>query len=74
MPLTVEGTATYNIENLAGAALLAMKLGIPSADIAQVFATFGRDLADNAGRLMRFDIGGVRSCSITRTIRTGCAV
>jgi len=60
MPLTVEGTATYNIENLAGAALLAMKLGILSADIAQVFATFGRDLADNAGRLMRFDIGGVR--------------
>ena len=28
--------------------------------IAQVFATFGRDLADNAGRLMRFDIGGVQ--------------
>ncbi len=28
--------------------------------IAQVFATFGRDLADNAGRLMRFDIGGVK--------------
>jgi UDP-N-acetylmuramyl tripeptide synthase len=60
MPLTVDGTATYNVENLAGAALVATKLGVPPATIAQVFATFGRDLADNAGRLMRFDIGGVR--------------
>jgi cyanophycin synthetase len=32
---------------------------VPPATIAQVFATFGRDLADNAGRLMRFDLGGV---------------
>jgi len=60
MPLTVDGTATYNVENLAGAALVATKLGVPSAKIAQVFATFGRDLADNNGRLMRFDIGGVQ--------------
>jgi len=60
MPLTVDGTATYNVENLAGAALVATKLGVPPATIAQVFATFGRDLADNAGRLMRFDIGGVK--------------
>ena len=60
MPLTVDGTATYNVENLAGAALVATKLGVPPATIAQVFADFGRDLADNAGRLMRFDIGGVK--------------
>jgi len=60
MPLTVEGTATYNVENLAGAALVAAKLGVPPATIAKVFATFGRDLADNAGRLMRFDSGGVK--------------
>jgi UDP-N-acetylmuramyl tripeptide synthase len=60
MPLTVDGTATYNVENLAGAALVATKLGVPPATIAQVFAAFGRDLADNAGRLMRFDIGGVK--------------
>lgn len=60
MPLTVAGTATYNVENLAGAALVATKLGVPSVTIAQVFATFGRDLADNAGRLVRFDIGGVK--------------
>jgi UDP-N-acetylmuramyl tripeptide synthase len=60
MPLTIEGTATYNVENLAGAALVATKLGVLPATIAQVFANFGRDLADNAGRLMRFDIGGVK--------------
>jgi cyanophycin synthetase len=67
MPLTVDGTATYNVENLAGAALAATQLGVPPVTIAQVFATFGHDLADNAGRLMRFDIGGVR------IIRTACA-
>jgi UDP-N-acetylmuramyl tripeptide synthase len=60
MPLTIEGTATYNVENLAGAALVAAKLGVPPETIAQVFSTFGRDLADNNGRLMRFDIGGVK--------------
>ncbi len=32
---------------------------------------FGLDPADNAGRLMRFDVDGVRSCSTTRTTRTG---
>ncbi|MEY2921020.1 MAG: hypothetical protein RL261_2325 [Pseudomonadota bacterium] len=60
MPLTIEGAATYNVENLAGAALVATKLGVPPATIAQVFSSFGRDLADNNGRLMRFDIGGVK--------------
>lgn len=60
MPLTVAGTATYNVENLAGAALVATRLGVPPVTIAQVFAAFGRDPADNAGRLMRFDIGGVK--------------
>ena len=60
MPLTIEGTATYNVENLAGAALVATQLGVPPATVAQVFASFGRDLADNNGRLMRFDIDGVK--------------
>jgi UDP-N-acetylmuramyl tripeptide synthase len=60
MPLTIDGTATYNVENLAGAALVATKLGVPPATIAQVFARFGLDLADNMGRLMRFDLGGVK--------------
>ena len=60
MPLTVDGTATYNIENLAGAAIVAARLGIPAPTIARVFSRFGLDLADNAGRLMRFDVDGVR--------------
>jgi cyanophycin synthetase len=60
MPLTVAGSATYNVENLAGAALVAARLGIAPTTIAQVFATFGLDLADNMGRLMRFDVGGVQ--------------
>jgi UDP-N-acetylmuramyl tripeptide synthase len=60
MPLAVEGTATYNIANLAAAALAAAALGVPPATIGAVFADFARDPADNAGRLMRFDRGGAR--------------
>ncbi len=60
MPLTVEGSATYNIANLAGAALAAAALGVPPASIAAVLARFGANAADNFGRLMRFERGGVR--------------
>jgi cyanophycin synthetase len=60
MPLTVEGSATYNIANLAGAALAASVLGIAPAVIAGVFARFGRSGADNMGRMMRFERNGVR--------------
>jgi UDP-N-acetylmuramyl tripeptide synthase len=60
MPLTVSGSATYNISNLAGAALGAAALGIPPAVIAGVFVHFGTSIADNFGRLMRFERAGVR--------------
>jgi cyanophycin synthetase len=60
MPLTVGGSAGYNVANLAGAALTAAALGVPPADIAQVLARFGSSAADNFGRLMRFERGGVR--------------
>jgi cyanophycin synthetase len=60
MPLTVEGIATYNIANLAGAALAAAALGVPPATIAAVVTRFGANAADNFGRLMRFERGGVR--------------
>lgn len=60
MPLTVEGSATYNIANLAGAALAAVALGIPAAVVAAVFARFGSSVTDNLGRMMRFERGGVR--------------
>lgn len=60
MPLTVDGTAAYNISNLAGAALGAAALGIPPALIAEVFGRFGARASDNPGRMMRYDVGGVR--------------
>jgi UDP-N-acetylmuramyl tripeptide synthase len=60
MPLSVSGLAKYNISNLAGAALAARSLGIPAATIALVFARFGNQLADNPGRMMRYDYHGAR--------------
>jgi UDP-N-acetylmuramyl tripeptide synthase len=60
MPLTVDGVAAYNIANLAAAALGAAALGVAPATIAAVFADFGSRPGDNLGRLMRYDIGGVR--------------
>ena len=60
MPLTVGGSATYNTANLAGAALAAAALGVQPERIAAVFARFGASPADNFGRMMRFERGGVR--------------
>ena len=60
MPLTVDGSAHYNVSNVAGAALAAMGLGIPPATIATVLARFGRDPSDNPGRLMRYDYRGAQ--------------
>jgi cyanophycin synthetase len=60
MPLTVGGSASYNIANLAGAALAAAALGVSPATIAGVLARFGASIADNFGRLMRFERDGVQ--------------
>ncbi|HUJ53367.1 MAG TPA: Mur ligase family protein [Steroidobacteraceae bacterium] len=60
MPLSVEGSATYNVANLAGAAIAAAALGVPAADITAVFAAFGANVSDNFGRMMRFERDGVR--------------
>lgn len=60
MPLSVGGVATYNIANLAGAALAAAALGIAPATIARVCERFGSSPLDNPGRMMRFDAGGVK--------------
>lgn len=59
LPLSMGGVATYNIANMAGAALAAVTLGIAPATIAAVLATFGSKLSDNPGRMMRFDVRGV---------------
>ena len=58
MPLSIGGIAAYNIANLAAAALLAASLGIPAPTIAAVFARFGETIADNPGRMMRFEFKG----------------
>ncbi|HEV7431846.1 MAG TPA: Mur ligase family protein, partial [Steroidobacteraceae bacterium] len=60
MPLTIGGYARYNIANLAAAALAASALGIQPTTIAAICARFGALLDDNPGRMMRYDIGGVR--------------
>jgi UDP-N-acetylmuramyl tripeptide synthase len=60
MPLSIHGLAGYNVSNLAGAALAARTLGVPAATIALVFARFGNQLADNPGRMMRFDYHGAQ--------------
>ena len=59
MPLSMDGIASYNVANMAGAALAAVSLGIAPATIAAVFARFGSSLKDNPGRMMRFEVGGV---------------
>ena len=55
MPLTVDGTADYNVQNVAGVALAALGLGVPAATVATVLARFGADPTDNPGRLMRYE-------------------
>ncbi len=60
MPLTVDGSARYNIANLAGAALGALCLGIDAGTIAAQYARFGANPADNSGRMMRFERDGVQ--------------
>jgi UDP-N-acetylmuramyl tripeptide synthase len=59
MPLTIGGVATYNIANLAGAALAALALAITPATIREVIANFGARAEDNPGRMMRFARDGV---------------
>jgi len=61
MPLTVGGSAEYNVSNIAGAALAALELGVSSKTVAGVLARFGTDPADNPGRLMRYDYRGAQA-------------
>ncbi|MGO9514093.1 MAG: Mur ligase family protein [Steroidobacteraceae bacterium] len=60
MPLSMGGIAAYNVANMAGAALAAVALGIAPTTIAAVLARFGSRLNDNPGRMMRFEVGGVK--------------
>ena len=60
MPLTVGGSAEYNVSNTACAALAALELGVASTTVAEVLARFGADPADNPGRLMRYKYRGAQ--------------
>jgi cyanophycin synthetase len=60
MPLAIGGAATFNVANLAAAALAADTLGVPPETIARTYAAFGAAPRDNAGRLMRYELNGVR--------------
>jgi cyanophycin synthetase len=60
MPLSMDGIAAYNVANMAGAALVAFRLGIPATTISAVLGRFGARLEDNPGRMMRFDVRGVK--------------
>ncbi|HEX9706812.1 MAG TPA: Mur ligase family protein [Steroidobacteraceae bacterium] len=59
MPLAAGGHSLFNVSNLANASLAAAGLGVEPAAIAAVFARFGANPEDNAGRLMRFELGGL---------------
>lgn len=60
MPITANGAALYNVSNALAAAHAASLLGVSEALIRHTLETFGADPADNPGRLMRFEVGGVR--------------
>lgn len=60
MPLTLGGSARYNIANIAAASLAAQALGIAPATIASVLQRFGASNADNPGRLQRWFLGDVQ--------------
>jgi UDP-N-acetylmuramyl tripeptide synthase len=59
MPISADGRARWNVENLAAAALAAWLMGLAPGRIAAGLARFGRDRGDNPGRLQRWNRGGV---------------
>lgn len=59
MPLSAGGHASYNISNMAGAALLANALGIAATTISEVLKRFGLGRDDNPGRLEQWRFGGI---------------
>ncbi|MBI1382437.1 MAG: Mur ligase [Planctomycetaceae bacterium] len=61
MPLAMGGAALHNIANALAAALAADAVGIGAEAIARGLAAFGRNHAENPGRLVVFELGGVRA-------------
>jgi cyanophycin synthetase len=59
MPLSFNGVAAYNIENIAAAALCGFVLGFGLEAITETLQQFGSNAADNPGRLQRWQFGDV---------------
>ena len=59
MPLSFNGVAAYNIENIAAAALCGFALGFGLEAITQTLMHFGLNASDNPGRLQRWQLGEV---------------
>jgi UDP-N-acetylmuramyl tripeptide synthase len=53
LPLTLDGSAAFHIENIAAATLAAAAIGLPWAAIGRALARFGAAASDNPGRLER---------------------
>jgi cyanophycin synthetase len=60
MPLTLGGSASFNVSNLAAAALAALALGVAPSTIGAAFVRFGSRPADNPGRVVQLERDGVR--------------
>jgi cyanophycin synthetase len=60
LPLTLDGAASYNIANLAAAALAGAAVGLPPAAISDTVRSFGALPQDNPGRLERFRLRGAQ--------------
>jgi cyanophycin synthetase len=58
MPLSFNGSARYNIANIAATVLAADALGIAASTIAGVLTIFGTSRDDNPGRLQHWSFGG----------------
>lgn len=59
IPVTMGGAARYNIANALAAAAIARELGFSLEHIRAGLAGFQNSVADNPGRLNRFEVGGV---------------
>jgi len=59
MPLSMAGSAKYNIGNMAAAACIALGLGVDLSAIKITLERFGKLNSDNPGRLQRWHIGGI---------------
>ena len=59
VPMALGGAARHNVSNALGAICVARRLGLRVEAIRHGLTTFGSSVAENPGRLNRFNLGGV---------------